>query len=276
MASGVPPRRQAALKAEELNRAELERGMAEEEGEEEDSDYESEEDAEPKAGSKKRRRIDYAGERAGSGPVWTESTRQRAAELFSKLVPKISEKSKQVVIALLKEDRDEDPEDPIKKRLKLESFVDPMLTAYVSNPRAVPPMEEALQVARAVMTTFGTATVQQKVKFAGQEMEVQKKVDKTKLLEEQQATQSSLDTYIQGISKKQGITTVEKSSYDWEKYKEQQNLTEELQDASKAGFVEKQAFLSRVDERQFEKERAARERERAIREASQPQRQSAD
>jgi len=76
--------------------------------------------------------------------------------------------------------------------------------------------------------------------------------------------ENALDMLVSGLKGKKGITTVEKSSYDWENFKEAKGLEEELKDATKDGYVEKQDFLTRVDVRRFEIEKEDRERKRAV------------
>lgn len=69
------------------------------------------------------------------------------------------------------------------------------------------------------------------------------------------------------MESKKSLTTIDKSSYDWDKYKDKEGIKEEVENAKKNGYIEKQEFLQRVDERQFNKERAQRERERIRRES---------
>ncbi|XP_073432326.1 craniofacial development protein 1 [Dendrobates tinctorius] len=61
-------------------------------------------------------------------------------------------------------------------------------------------------------------------------------------------------------SKKQKISTLEKSKLDWESFKEQEGIEDELahHNRGKDGYIERQAFLERVDYRQFELEREIR------------------
>ena len=74
------------------------------------------------------------------------------------------------------------------------------------------------------------------------------------------------------MESKKSLTTIDKSSYDWDKYKDKEGIKEEVENAKKNGYIEKQEFLQRVDERQFNKERAQRERERIRRESEKRQR----
>ncbi|XP_025716310.1 craniofacial development protein 1 isoform X1 [Callorhinus ursinus] len=61
-------------------------------------------------------------------------------------------------------------------------------------------------------------------------------------------------------AKKQKMSTLEKSKLDWESFKEEEGIGEELaiHNRGKEGYIERKAFLDRVDHRQFELERDLR------------------
>ncbi|XP_012497025.1 PREDICTED: craniofacial development protein 1 isoform X2 [Propithecus coquereli] len=61
-------------------------------------------------------------------------------------------------------------------------------------------------------------------------------------------------------TKKQKMSTLEKSKLDWESFKEEEGIGEELaiHNRGKEGYIERKAFLDRVDHRQFEIERDLR------------------
>ncbi|XP_053127189.1 craniofacial development protein 1 isoform X2 [Hemicordylus capensis] len=61
-------------------------------------------------------------------------------------------------------------------------------------------------------------------------------------------------------AKKQKLSTLEKSKLDWETFKEEEGIGEELatHNRGKEGYLERKAFLERVDHRQFEIERDIR------------------
>lgn len=69
-------------------------------------------------------------------------------------------------------------------------------------------------------------------------------------------------------------TILEQAAQDWNKCKVEENLEEELKQAtkSKSGYLDKQSFLQRSDVRQFEKEREIRDRARARAAATAPSR----
>ncbi|XP_078067057.1 craniofacial development protein 1 isoform X2 [Mustelus asterias] len=60
--------------------------------------------------------------------------------------------------------------------------------------------------------------------------------------------------------KKQKMSTLEKSKIDWEAFKEKEGISDELAiyNRGKEGYIERKAFLDRVDHRQFELERDIR------------------
>ncbi|XP_027858487.1 craniofacial development protein 1 isoform X1 [Xiphophorus couchianus] len=60
--------------------------------------------------------------------------------------------------------------------------------------------------------------------------------------------------------KKQKMSTLEKSKMDWDAFKSEEGITEELaiHNRGREGFVERKNFLERVDHRQFELEKAVR------------------
>lgn len=62
------------------------------------------------------------------------------------------------------------------------------------------------------------------------------------------------------IGKKSKISTLEKSKLDWDNYKKQENIEEELNTHNKGkdGYLERQDFLQRADLRQFEIEKQLR------------------
>ncbi|XP_025055530.1 craniofacial development protein 1 [Alligator sinensis] len=120
--------------------------------------------------------------------------------------------------------------------------------------------------------------------FAGEEVRVTKEVDAASkeaksFLEQQEkektqtAIPASLPT-VSGVkrpsgmnsllgkigSKKQKMNTLEKSRLDWENFKDEQGIGEELaiHNRGKEGYIERKAFLDRVDHRQFEIERDIR------------------
>ena len=131
---------------------------------------------------------------------------------------------------------------------------------------------DALSLAQKVMENMNAKEATKTMVFAGQRVQVtsSKKRGRIDLAapEKPQKT-SALDALVGGIEKKKKISAVEKSSYDWDKFKEKEKIADELEEYTKNGYVEKQAFMNRVDLRKFEQEKAQRERERMKRAANQ-------
>ncbi|KAM6176610.1 craniofacial development protein 1 [Erethizon dorsatum] len=123
--------------------------------------------------------------------------------------------------------------------------------------------------------------------FAGEEVRVTKEVDATSKeaksffkQNEKEKPQASAPSAVPSLSpgsglkrssgmnsllgkigaKKQKMSTLEKSKLDWESFKEEEGIGEELaiHNRGKEGYIERKAFLERVDHRQFEIERDLR------------------
>lgn len=69
--------------------------------------------------------------------------------------------------------------------------------------------------------------------------------------------------------KKPKMSTLTKSQIDWNNYKKEEAIEEELGQhrRSKDSFIEREAFLNRTDLREFEREKSIREQERKARNA---------
>lgn len=121
--------------------------------------------------------------------------------------------------------------------------------------------------------------VVQVFEFAGEEVRVEKEVAadsaEARLLNRpDDAPKSSrpvkrsglggISNVLSQLTKKQKISTLEKSKLDWDKFKKEENLDEELTTYNKGkdGYLEKQDFLQRADLRRFEIEKEVRAVER--------------
>ncbi|XP_025022422.1 craniofacial development protein 1 [Python bivittatus] len=130
-------------------------------------------------------------------------------------------------------------------------------------------------------TESNKITVTKVFDFAGEEVRVTKEVDAAskeaqRFLKQQEpkiATQtchptvsgvkrpSSMNSLLGKIgAKKQKMSTLEKSKLDWENFKEEEGISDELaiHNRGREGYLERRAFLERVDYRQFEHERDLR------------------
>ncbi|XP_048172333.1 craniofacial development protein 1 [Corvus hawaiiensis] len=128
----------------------------------------------------------------------------------------------------------------------------------------------------------GKVTITKMFDFAGEEVKVTKEVDSNSkeaksFLKQQEKLQSAAPASLPTVSgvkrpsgmssllgkigaKKQKMSTLEKSKLDWENFKEEEGIVEELaiHNRGKDGYIERKAFLERVDHRQFEIERDIR------------------
>ncbi|KDO22545.1 hypothetical protein SPRG_11727 [Saprolegnia parasitica CBS 223.65] len=90
------------------------------------------------------------------------------------------------------------------------------------------------------------------LKFAGQEYTVKKTAVK----------KTGLDAVVDALQEPKKVSTIEKSSLDWDSFKEKEGIVDELEQYTKDGYLEKKDFLHRVDLRKFELEKAEREKVR--------------
>lgn len=115
--------------------------------------------------------------------------------------------------------------------------------------------------------------VTETAKYAGQVVEVKRKVSaggssssamnkKGTKNKYQSSTSTSLDSALSAITGPTKLNTVTKSSMDWEHYKDETGLGDDLEQAAKNGFLSKKEFLERCDVRRFEKELETRQQEK--------------
>ncbi|CAH0482998.1 unnamed protein product [Peronospora belbahrii] len=96
------------------------------------------------------------------------------------------------------------------------------------------------------------------VKFAGKEYSVSTSAARPTKGEK------GLDKVLETLVEPKKVSTIEKSSLDWDKFKEKEGIEEELTQYTKDGYVEKQEFLQRLDLKRFEIEKAEREKQRKL------------
>ena len=103
-------------------------------------------------------------------------------------------------------------------------------------------------------------------KFAGQSITIERTVKAGATNKQVNSSAlSSLDKALAAIKGPETVSTVAKSSSDWDNFKEKEGLEDELSVAQKEGYLTKKDFLNRVDYRKFEMERDERLREQAKR-----------
>ncbi|CAH0493387.1 unnamed protein product [Peronospora farinosa] len=76
--------------------------------------------------------------------------------------------------------------------------------------------------------------------------------------------EKGLDKVLDALVEPKKVSTIEKSSLDWDKFKEKEGIEEELTQYTKDGYIEKQQFLQRLDLKRFEIEKAERDKQRKL------------
>ena len=134
---------------------------------------------------------------------------------------------------------------------------DRAVAARAAAPPAPPKFDGIVRKATAVETK----------RFGGQTVEVRKTVRETAKATKQRARAHGdrLDRVLDAIAGKKELTAVAKSSAEWDLYKEKEGLEDSLKDAGQKGYLAKQAFMERADQRKFAIERDHRNAERAKR-----------
>lgn len=121
-------------------------------------------------------------------------------------------------------------------------------------------------------------TITEVKRFAGRNITMEKKItvhasEAARRKNDESASKTAaskpggLDSVLAEIAGPSKLSTVAKTSADWDSYKTKTGVEEELekQAQSNKAYLVKQDFLKRVDERRFEHERAQRDKERAAR-----------
>ncbi|KAL3663566.1 hypothetical protein V7S43_011452 [Phytophthora oleae] len=157
----------------------------------------------------------------------------KAAQKTAKLLSRLTKKTKRLA------DK--------KKKRKVMEFSMPILSVDVKK-------------ARKDMEEFATASkqkVDRVVKFAGKEYSV----STSGAAKEEK---KGLDKVLQALDEPKKVSTIEKSSLDWDKFKEKEGIEDELTQYTKDGYIEKQEFLQRLDHKRFELEKAERDKQRKL------------
>lgn len=69
---------------------------------------------------------------------------------------------------------------------------------------------------------------------------------------------STMDKLIESLKGPKVISTVTKSSSDWDQYKEKEGIDDDQLQAAKNGYLAKKEFLERCDVRSYENEKEIR------------------
>lgn len=131
-----------------------------------------------------------------------------------------------------------------------------------------------MQVQRAPLPTKTVTMVAEVKRYAGQTISVKRKVSSSDTrtagsvsVPNGQSKPQGLDSLLQELEGPGKISTVEKTSADWESFKQDAGVEGEIekQAQGKNAYLVKQDFLERVDQRSFVQEKAKRDLERSKR-----------
>eukprot|EP01083_Nonionella_stella_P280177 953018_1 len=127
------------------------------------------------------------------------------------------------------------------------------------------PQPKRRAIAKSMQKT-ALVEVEQKTEFAGETLVIKKKVEKGSAadlkFQKKRRTASRLDDVLFKLGKKDSISTLTKSKFDWEKDKDEKDDSEQLEKhvKSKNSFVERQKFLARTQDRLIDAKREAKRR----------------
>jgi hypothetical protein len=135
-----------------------------------------------------------------------------------------------------------------------------------------------IRVRRAPLPTDTITFIAEVKRYAGQTITVKRKLDNDVVVPESsdapddvtnvvQEKPKGLDFLLQELNGPGKLSTVAKTSADWESFKAETGVEDELekQAQGKNAFLQKQDFLQRVDHRRFEQEKVQRDQERSKR-----------
>lgn len=147
------------------------------------------------------------------------------------------------------------------------------------------PPRPTTSIPRKISETVKTTTITKVFEFAGEAVEVTEEIPESKEPTQKISIATSngnvgpskpfpgrssgggLGAVLSQIGKKNKLSTLEKTKLDWNSFKRNQGIEEELQTHNKGkdGYLERQDFLQRADVRQFEIEKTFRQTTRSNR-----------
>lgn len=105
--------------------------------------------------------------------------------------------------------------------------------------------------------------------FAGEQVVVEKEVKVAAAAPESSASSKrgfpvarsgGLGSVLGALNKKNKISTLEKSKLDWDRFKKDEGIADDLKNYNRDGYLERQDFLERTDLRQFEIEKSIKKK----------------
>uniref|UniRef100_A0A2K5F383 Craniofacial development protein 1 n=1 Tax=Aotus nancymaae TaxID=37293 RepID=A0A2K5F383_AOTNA len=214
---------------------------------------EEEEDANPESEGSSSEEEDEAAEQ-DKGVGSEDARKKKADELWASFLNDVGPKSKVSPSTQVKKGEETEETSSSKLLVKAEELEKPKETEKVKITKVFDFAGEEVRVTKEVDATSKEA----KSFFKQNEKE---KPQANVLLSSLLKRSSGMSSLLGKIgAKKQKMSTLEKSKLDWESFKEEEGIGEELaiHNRGKEGYIERKAFLDRVDHRQFEIERDLR------------------
>uniref|UniRef100_A0A8W8KAL1 Craniofacial development protein 1 n=1 Tax=Magallana gigas TaxID=29159 RepID=A0A8W8KAL1_MAGGI len=153
-----------------------------------------------------------------------------------------------------------------KKEEQEKKKADDLWSSFLSDVGSRPKSKPATPSGSSVTTPSGSSLASLSKPIKSPDVPTSKKVTITKEFDFAGETVNGrksgggLGSILSKIGKKDKISTLDKSKLDWETFKQEKGISEELQihNRGKEGYIERLNFLSRADQRQFEIEKNIR------------------
>ena len=200
------------------------------------------------------------------------------ADMISNDTNEISKKKASLIYAN-NNDNKQTTNNPKKKKRKLSKDISDMMTTIFGSKKAkkleindnndrdnIKSDEIKKNLKDIVKKIQKKEIVQETRKFAGKEIAIERTVKVGESSSSSSSSSSSyttapataLDKALDVLKGPKVVSTVAKSSYDWENFKEKEGIEDDLAVATKEGYLTRKDFLERCDHRAFEKEKEER------------------
>ena len=121
----------------------------------------------------------------------------------------------------------------------------------------------AMSAVKALQDKKNGATVEKKIKFAGQSYSVERSKTVSDIKQEVRQAKNKLGGACGGLDdimsvigeKDKNVSCIDKSKLDWDKYTKDEKLESELEMNRKDGFLAKKRFIDTVSEMEYQKKK---------------------
>eukprot|EP01041_Mallomonas_annulata_P000575 gene576-1106_t len=198
----------------------------------------------------------------------SHARKRKAHELWEEMQNNNKEYTSKIMGKALNNKKDKKP---IKKSEKMQEFLS---TVFGSDKKAIAKCVQRSNIkldsadlkeaAKASVDKLQKKqTVTEIRKFAGQSITIERSVKSSEstvsgVAGSKPVSKSALDDVLNDLKGPKTVSTVAKSSFDWDNFKEKEGLDDELATATKEGYLKRKEFLERCDVREYVNERDAR------------------